>query len=260
MSRKSKKKDRVAASEGSCAPGAQGTTPLAQSPRRSLAGRSAGLVALLLAAVFAVWTGWHFLHRRGQSAAGDKGNPAATAYSAPTGIHAIRNVVLVSIDTCRADHLSCYGYKRLTTPNIDAVARDGAMFKMALTPVPVTTPAHSSMLTGTYPPTHGVHLNSYGHLANSNVTLAKTLREAGYQTAAFVGAFPLDPRFGLNQGFDTYNGSFCDESKKRRGAAAQATRSTARPWPGWTATLSSPSFSSFIITISISPTNRTHPI
>ena len=70
------------------------------------------------------------------------------------------NVLLVSIDTCRADRLSCYGYKRPTTPNIDAVARDGALFKMALTPVPITTPAHSSMFTGTYPPTHGVHLNS----------------------------------------------------------------------------------------------------
>ena len=168
---------------------------------------------MLLAAVFAVWTGWHFLHRIGQSEAGDKGNPAA-ADSAVAGINAIRNVVLISIDTCRADHLSCYGFKRPTTPNIDAAARDGAIFKMALTPTPVTTPAHSSMLTGMYPPTHGVRFNSYCDLADSNVTLAKTLREAGYQTAAFVGAFPLDVRFGLNQGFDTYNGWFYEEAGK----------------------------------------------
>ena len=122
--------------------------------------------------------------------------------------------MLISIDTCRADRLSCYGYKRPTTPNIDALARDGAMFKMALTPVPLTTPSHSSMFTGTYPPTHGVHLNDYDHLADSNVTLAKILREAGYQTAAFVGAFPLDSRFGLNQGFETYDGRFSQGSEK----------------------------------------------
>ena len=117
----------------------------------------------------------------------------------------IRNVVLISIDTCRADRLSCYGYKRQTTPNIDAVARDGVQFDSALTPVPLTLPAHSSMLTGTYPPTHGVHLNNGERLAASNVTLAKLLRDAGYQTAAFIGAFPLDSRFGLNRGFDVYD-------------------------------------------------------
>ena len=139
---------------------------------------------------------------------------AAEAAGPLAHIDAIHNVLLVSIDTCRADHLSCYGYKRPTTPNIDAVARDGAMFKMALTPVPLTTPAHSSMFTGTYPPTHGVHLNTYDRLADSNVTLAKILREAGYQTAAFVAAFPLDARFGLNQGFDTYDGRFAEEAKK----------------------------------------------
>jgi arylsulfatase A-like enzyme/tetratricopeptide (TPR) repeat protein len=176
--------------------------------------RRVRLVALLLVAVLAVWAVSHFLHGRRQPEAGDKDNPTTTADGAPAGINATRNVLLISIDTCRADHLSCYGYKRQTTPNIDAVAREGAMFKMALTPVPITTPAHSSMLTGTYPPTHGVHFNTYDHLADSNVTLAKTLRDAGYQTAAFVGAFPLDARFGLNQGFDTYDGRFTDEGKK----------------------------------------------
>ncbi len=162
---------------------------------------------LLLAAVVAIWGGWHFL-RRGP---GDR--PAETAVGA-AGLTAIRNVLLVSIDTCRADRLSCYGYKRGTTPNIDALAREGALFKTALTPVPITTPAHCSMLTGTYPPTHGVHLNSFDRLAGSNVTLATVLRQAGYQTAAFVGAFPLECRFGLNQGFETYDGRFNAEGKK----------------------------------------------
>ena len=158
-------------------------------------------MALLLAAVLAAGAGWHFLRRHGRSAAGDKPHQAF-------------NVLLVSIDTCRADHLSCYGYKRPTTPNIDALAREGAMFKTATTPVPLTTPAHSSMLTGVYPPTHGVHLNTYDHLADANVTLPKILREAGYQTAAFVSALPLDPQFRLNQGFDTYDGHFVGNEKK----------------------------------------------
>jgi len=186
-----------------------------------------------MAAVFAAWAGWHFLHHRGQLEAGGQGNLPAEATGPSTRIDAIHNVLLVSIDTCRADHLSCYGYKRPTTPNIDAVAHDGAMFKMALTPVPLTTPAHSSMLTGTYPPTHGVHLNSYcEHLADSNVTLAKTLRDAGYQTAAFVGGFTLDARFGLNQGFDTYDGHF-DESGRKGLDEKRDAEEVARPALAW---------------------------
>ena len=201
MSRKSKRRqERTARWETRrAAPQGQG-----QGPRWPRVGRRAALAAgLLLAAVVAIWGGWHFL-RRGP---GDR--PAETTVGA-AGLTAIRNVLLVSIDTCRADRLSCYGYKRGTTPNIDALAREGALFKMALTPVPITTPAHCSMLTGTYPPTHGVHLNSFDRLAGSNATLATVLRQAGYQTAAFVGAFPLECRFGLNQGFETYDGRFGD--------------------------------------------------
>lgn len=126
----------------------------------------------------------------------------------------IRNVVLISVDTCRADYLSCYGCPRSTTPNIDAVAREGVQFLMALTPVPMTTPAHSSMLTGTYPPTHGVRMNNGEHLDDSNLTLAELLRAAGYQTAAFIGGFPLDASFGLNQGFDTYDCQFTRRTDK----------------------------------------------
>lgn len=126
----------------------------------------------------------------------------------------IRNVVLVSIDTCRADRLSCYGYRRPTTPNIDEVARDGVQFNDASTPVPITLPAHSSMLTGTYPPTHGVRLNEVSPLDGSNVTLAEILRAAGYQAAAFVGGFTMDSRFGLDQGFDTYDCRFTGKEGK----------------------------------------------
>ena len=109
------------------------------------------------------------------------------------------------MDTCRADHLSCYGRFRRTTPNIDAVANEGILFSNVITPFPITLPAHSSMLTGTIPPYHGVHGNLNYRLAEDNVTLAEQLREVGYRTAAVVGSFILDARFGLNQGFDTYD-------------------------------------------------------
>lgn len=115
------------------------------------------------------------------------------------------NVVLISIDTCRADRLSCYGYYRETTPNIDAVAGEGVLFANVISPVAATLPAHCSMLTGTNPPYHGVHDNNNYRLPDSNMTLAEALRERGYVTGAFVSAFVLDSQFGLDQGFDTYN-------------------------------------------------------
>lgn len=134
----------------------------------------------------------------------------------------IRNVLLVSIDTCRADRLGCYGYARPTTPHVDALAREGVRFRSAFATVPLTTASHGSMLTGTYPPTHGVRLNNGDRLVASNVTLAETLRAAGFQTAAFVGAFPLDPRFGLDQGFDAYDCPFTHSSLGSNGSVRTA--------------------------------------
>jgi len=120
----------------------------------------------------------------------------------------IRNVLLISIDTCRADHLSCYGYRRNTTPNIDAVADEGVLFENVISPVPFTLPAHCSMLTGTIPPYHGVFDNTDYKLGAEYLTLAEMLKDNGFATAAFIGAFVLDSQFGLAQGFDTYDDSF----------------------------------------------------
>ncbi len=120
----------------------------------------------------------------------------------------IRNVILISIDTCRADHLGCYGYPRRTAPNIDSLAEEAILFNHAVTPVPLTLPAHSSMLTGMAPLYHKVHDNTNYCLANSNLTLAEILKDKGFITAAFVGAFVLDSQFGLDQGFDIYNDQF----------------------------------------------------
>jgi len=120
----------------------------------------------------------------------------------------VRHIILISIDTCRADYLSCYGFRRKTTPNIDAVAEEGIVFKNALAPIPLTLPAHCSMLTGTYPLYHGVHDNHDYSFAEFNTTIAEILRNSGYSTAAIVSSFVLDKKFGISQGFDSYNDKF----------------------------------------------------
>lgn len=120
----------------------------------------------------------------------------------------IRNVLLISIDTLRADHVSSYGFPRRTTPNIDAVAREGVLFRNVYTPAPVTLPAHSSMLTGTLPLVHGVRDNLDQRLPDSSVTLAEILKPRGFATAAVVSSFVLDRRFNLSQGFDSYDDRF----------------------------------------------------
>ncbi|MDR3677272.1 MAG: sulfatase-like hydrolase/transferase [Acidobacteriota bacterium] len=114
------------------------------------------------------------------------------------------NVVVITIDTLRADHLGCYGDHSIATPNLDALARGAARFTHAFTPVPITLPAHTALFTGSFPMATGVHDFSGNKVPTSAVTLAKVLRDHGYSTAAFLGAAVLDSRFGLNQGFDTY--------------------------------------------------------
>ncbi len=128
---------------------------------------------------------------------------------------AIRHVILISLDTTRADHVSCYGWSRPTTPNIDALASEGYLFKHALTPVPLTLPAHTSMLTGTIPPHHGKRKNADVYFDPSHVTLAQLLKDKGYSTGAFVGAQVLNSSFGLNRGFDTYQDQFANQDHER---------------------------------------------
>jgi arylsulfatase A-like enzyme/Flp pilus assembly protein TadD len=118
------------------------------------------------------------------------------------------NVVVVTIDTLRADHLGCYGYKQIRTPNIDALAAESARFERAYTPVPVTLPAHTAIFTGTYPTLSGMHDFSGNKLNPNQSTLASVLKQHGYATAAVIGSAVLDSRFGLNQGFDFYYDHF----------------------------------------------------
>jgi arylsulfatase A-like enzyme len=114
-------------------------------------------------------------------------------------------VVLVTLDTTRADRLGCYGHEGARTPHLDRLASEGFLFLQALTPVPMTLPSHSTMLTGLYPPATGVRYNTNFKLGDQHRTLAEVFREAGYEAAAFLGAFPLARPFGLDQGFAVYD-------------------------------------------------------
>lgn len=115
------------------------------------------------------------------------------------------NVVLVSVDTLRPDRLGCYGYRGATSPNVDRLAREGVTFEDVIASVPLTLPSHASMLTGLYPVSHGIRDNGTFSLRPGFVTMAEVFSDAGYSTAAFIGAFVLDSRYGLNQGFQVYN-------------------------------------------------------
>jgi arylsulfatase A-like enzyme/Tfp pilus assembly protein PilF len=118
------------------------------------------------------------------------------------------NIVLVTIDTLRSDRISSYGSDRVHTPNIDSFASDGVLFSNAASTVPFTLPAHSSILTGLYPPGHGVRENVGYTLDPAIPTLAEVLSSAGWTTAGFVSAFVLDRRWGIGRGFDHYFDDF----------------------------------------------------
>ena len=115
-----------------------------------------------------------------------------------------RNVILITIDTLRADHLGAYGYGLAQTPNIDRMAAEGAQFLQATATTPLTLPAHSSIMTGVYPTAHGVRDNGGFYLDSKWQTLAETMKAGGFATGGFVSAFVLDRRWGIAQGFDEY--------------------------------------------------------
>jgi arylsulfatase A-like enzyme/Tfp pilus assembly protein PilF len=114
------------------------------------------------------------------------------------------NLVLITVDTLRADYLACYGRKTISTPNIDRLAARGVRFSQAVAQIPLTTPSHASILTGTYPQVHKVRDIGAFVLDNKVPTLASIASEAGFETGAVVGATVLSRRFGLSRGFKTY--------------------------------------------------------
>jgi len=153
------------------------------------------LVVVILAVLAVIAVGVGMMRGRGAKAT------AAIASGALRGA----NLLLVTIDTLRADHVGAYGGTRGLTPTIDRLAAEGLRFDTTYAHVPLTLPSHATLMTATYPTRNGVRDNGTFHLGDASPTLAATLKMAGYRTGAFVGAFVLDARFGLNRGFDVYD-------------------------------------------------------
>ncbi len=118
------------------------------------------------------------------------------------------NIIMITVDTLRSDRVSSYGSTRVDTPHIDGFANEGVLFSNAASTVPFTLPAHASILTGLYPPAHGVRENVGYTLSEEVPTLAEILSEAGWSTAGFVSAFVLDRRWGIGRGFDHFFDDF----------------------------------------------------
>lgn len=132
------------------------------------------------------------------------------------------NLLLVTLDTVRADHLGSYGYREAATPSLDGLAREGVRFAHAQTAAPLTLPSHATLLSGLLPPHHGVRNNGLAAFPEGEDTLATRLGRAGYASAAFIGSFVLDRRFGLARGFQTYDD---DIPRGPEGASLEAERS-----------------------------------
>jgi choline-sulfatase len=155
------------------------------------------------------------------------------------------SVLLVTIDTLRADRLGCYGYGAAATPALDALAARGVRFATAVAHTPLTAPSHASILTGLLPLGHGVRDNGTFVLPPAPTTLAEAFRDAGYHTAAFVSGFPLDHRYGFARGFEAYDDRLLHGRDSRRApyverAAADTTpeavgwiRAARAPWFVW---------------------------
>jgi choline-sulfatase len=126
------------------------------------------------------------------------------------------NVLLVTFDTTRADHIGAYGSEAAETPTLDRLAREGVVFEMALSPTPITLPSHASLLTGVDPTAHGVRDNGLFALPPEATLVSEVLRQRGWRTGAFVAAYVLDARFGLSQGFEVYRGVTATGFEKRR--------------------------------------------
>jgi len=161
-----------------------------------------------------------------------------------------RNLLLVVLDTTRADHLSCYGHERRTTPTIDALAGAGARFEAAFSQSSLTPVSAASFLTGTWPHRTGVRsLFVVGSetLSGEVPSLFELLRASGRRTAAFVSAKPMGRQYGLDRGFELYDDDLT-ETARRHGSSASPTPPSARPrrppsarWPGSQSTPASPS-------------------
>jgi len=156
----------------------------------------AGAAALLLASGVAA----ALLGSTGSFGASRSGDGTEASASAPPA-----RLLLVTLDTTRADRLGCYGCTTARTPGIDELASRGVLYEQAWTAAPITLSSHATILTGVYPCAHGVRDNAAFQVAPAARLLSEALKEAGFRTGAFVGSFVLDRRCGLDQGFDVYD-------------------------------------------------------
>ncbi len=138
------------------------------------------------------------------------------ASCSPASDSSAYNLILVTLDTTRPDRLGCYGYAKASTPNLDQIAQEGILFENAVCPSPSTVPSHASIMTGLYPPHHGVRVTGRHSLPPHILTLADLLKKEGYRTGAVISGYPLTKRFGLNKGFDFYEDSFWGRSEEAK--------------------------------------------
>jgi choline-sulfatase len=179
---------------------ATGPTPRPAARRRSLT-----IVAVLVgtAVLGAAATWWYVATRPTLSASRqDLGRPAGSV--GPEGM----NLLVITLDTTRADRTGPYGYQGVETPTLDRLAREGIVFEHTMATAPLTAPSHSSIFTGRNPPEHGLRDNGGFFLSPKQLTLATVLKARGFRTGAVVAAFVLDGKWGLNQGFETYVDQF----------------------------------------------------
>ena len=142
--------------------------------------------------------------------------PQALVAATPPARKAIPNVILITIDTVRADHVGCYGATGIQTPTLDALARDGIVFERAISQVPLTWPSHAAILTGTYPFQNGVQDFTGQPLDPKFRTVTEAFKRSGYATGAVVSAFVLDRGWGLARGFDFYDDAFSAETFQQK--------------------------------------------
>jgi arylsulfatase A-like enzyme/Tfp pilus assembly protein PilF len=144
------------------------------------------------------------------------------------------NVLLITIDTLRADRVGAFGGTRRLTPTLDRLAGEGIRLTRAYASAPLTLPSHASLMTAASPPVHGVRNNSLFRLGDKLPTLATVLKSAGYRTGAFVGAFVLDARFGLNRGFDFYDDRYGEQASGDPGEGPERrAEDVVRPAAAW---------------------------
>ncbi len=137
-------------------------------------------------------------------------------HAAERGRFSDLNLLIISLDTTRADRLRAYGFNEIATPNLDRLAREGVLFRHAMSVAPLTLPAHASLFTGLNPHRHGVRENASVALDAGRTTLAERLRSRGFKTGAFVASYVLDSGRGLDQGFDTYADDLRDPTSRIR--------------------------------------------